>query len=143
MGELRAGADVLAELIERIEPRAIVAVGRSAERALGELGLPCDAAVRHPANGGATAFRQGLRRLRAVGALMVQGVADRGAQLQRAQHQHERDAADDGVRDDHGRLGAHREREQVGITGRAAQHDHDQRLLRAHAARCDGQEGRE
>ena len=60
VGELRAGADVLAELIERIEPRAIVAVGRSAERALGELGLPCDAAVRHPANGGATAFRQGL-----------------------------------------------------------------------------------
>ncbi len=60
IGELRAGADVLAELIERLEPRAIVAVGRSAERALGELGLPCDAAVRHPANGGATAFRAGL-----------------------------------------------------------------------------------
>ena len=59
-GELRAGADVLAELIARLEPRATVAVGRSAERALGELGLPCDAAVRHPANGGATAFRQGL-----------------------------------------------------------------------------------
>ena len=62
VGELRAGAVVLAELIERLEPRAIVAVGRSAERALGELGLPCDAAVRHPANGGATAFRDGLAR---------------------------------------------------------------------------------
>jgi uracil-DNA glycosylase len=62
VGELRAGAEVLGELIERLAPRAIVAVGRSAERALGELGLPCDASVRHPANGGATAFRSGLGR---------------------------------------------------------------------------------
>jgi hypothetical protein len=60
VAELRAGADVLADLIERLEPRATIAVGRSAERALGELGLACDAAVRHPANGGATAFRNGL-----------------------------------------------------------------------------------
>ena len=35
-----------------------IAVGRSAERALGELGLPCHASIRHPANGGATAFRE-------------------------------------------------------------------------------------
>jgi hypothetical protein len=62
VGELRAGAEVLGELIELLAPRAIVAVGRSAERALGELGLPCDASVRHPANGGATAFRSGLGR---------------------------------------------------------------------------------
>jgi uracil-DNA glycosylase len=62
VGELRAGAEVLGELIERLAPRAIVAVGRSAERALGELGLLCDASVRHPANGGATAFRTGLGR---------------------------------------------------------------------------------
>ncbi len=61
-GELRAGAAVLGELIERLSPRAIIAVGRSAERALAELGLPCDANVRHPANGGATAFRAGLGR---------------------------------------------------------------------------------
>ena len=40
VGELRAGAEVLGELIERLAPRAIIAVGRSAERALGELGLP-------------------------------------------------------------------------------------------------------
>lgn len=63
VAELRAGADVLAELIDRLAPRATIAVGRSAERALQELGLPCDAAVRHPANGGATAFRSGLARL--------------------------------------------------------------------------------
>jgi hypothetical protein len=62
VGELRVGAEVLGELIERLEPRAIVAVGRSAERALNELGLPGDACVRHPANGGATAFRSGLER---------------------------------------------------------------------------------
>jgi hypothetical protein len=64
VGELRAGAEVLGELIERLRPRATIAVGRSAERALGELGLPCHASVRHPANGGATAFRAGLAGLR-------------------------------------------------------------------------------
>jgi uracil-DNA glycosylase len=60
VGELRAGAEVLDELIQRLTPRAVVAVGRSAERALRELGLACDTSVRHPANGGATAFRDGL-----------------------------------------------------------------------------------
>jgi Uracil DNA glycosylase superfamily len=60
VGELRAGAEVLGELIDRLRPRALIAVGRSAERALAELGLDCDACVRHPANGGATAFREGL-----------------------------------------------------------------------------------
>ena len=64
VGELRAGAEVLGELIERLGPRATIAVGRSAERALGELGLPCHGSVRHPANGGATAFRRGLAELR-------------------------------------------------------------------------------
>jgi hypothetical protein len=65
IGELRAGAEVLGELIERLRPRATIAVGRSAERALGELGLPCHGALRHPANGGATAFRHGLALLSA------------------------------------------------------------------------------
>ncbi len=67
-GELRAGAEVLGELIERLRPRATIAVGRSAERALGELGLPSDACVRHPANGGATAFRRGLEEFYALSA---------------------------------------------------------------------------
>jgi uracil-DNA glycosylase len=86
VGELRAGAEVLGELIERLRPRATLAVGRSAERALGELGLACDASVRHPANGGATAFRRGLaewQRLGAVGALVMPGVADGRAQGER------------------------------------------------------------
>jgi uracil-DNA glycosylase len=63
VAELRAGAQVLGELIERLAPRATIAVGRSAQRALGELGLPCHGNVRHPANGGATAFRNGLAAL--------------------------------------------------------------------------------
>jgi hypothetical protein len=57
--ELRAGADVLGELVGLVRPRGIVPVGRSAERALRELGIPALPAVRHPANGGATAFRTG------------------------------------------------------------------------------------
>ena len=44
------------------------------------------------------------------------------------------------VRDHHGRLRADRERQQLGVAGRAAEHDHDQRLLRPHAAGRDGQE---
>ena len=106
------------ELIERLAPRATIAVGRSAERALRELGLPCHASVRHPANGGATAFRSGLARLGssvAVGALRVARVPDRRAQRQRAQHQHERDAAEDRVRDHHRRLRADRERQQLAV----------------------------
>jgi uracil-DNA glycosylase len=62
VGELRAGAEVLGELIDRLRPRAVVAVGRSAERALAWLGIACEACLRHPANGGATAFREGLAR---------------------------------------------------------------------------------
>ena len=98
VGELRAGAEVLGELIERLRPRALVAVGRSAERALGELGLTATPCVRHPANGGATAFRAGLgawrcdqgpRAARLSRALMVARVPDRRAQRERAQHQHE------------------------------------------------------
>ena len=59
--ELSAGGAVLRELIELADPQAIVAVGRSAERALAELGIAASACVRHPANGGAPRFRAGLR----------------------------------------------------------------------------------
>ena len=59
--ELRSGCRSLAELIELADPLTIVAVGRSAERSLAELGLPSGACVRHPANGGATRFRTELR----------------------------------------------------------------------------------
>ena len=79
----------------------------------------------------------------AVGALMVARVADRRAQRQRAQHQHERDAADQRVRDHDRGLRADRERQQLAVAGRAAEHDDDQRLLRADAARRDRQQRRE
>ena len=46
-------------LRELARGRRVVAVGRLAERALGP------PAVRHPSHGGATAFREGLRRLTA------------------------------------------------------------------------------
>ena len=56
-GELAAGAEVLREVVRLADPLAVVPVGRSAERALALIGADHDEPVRHPANGGATAFR--------------------------------------------------------------------------------------
>jgi uracil-DNA glycosylase len=58
--EVAQGASVLDAVIALLEPRTVVAVGRIAERLLGER---ADAAVRHPAQGGATACRAGLARV--------------------------------------------------------------------------------
>jgi len=55
--EIGAGAEVLREILRLVDPVAVVPVGRSAERALGLIGGDHDEPVRHPANGGATAFR--------------------------------------------------------------------------------------
>jgi hypothetical protein len=55
--ERRAGGEVLAELVTLAAPLALIPVGRTAERTLAELGIPAEAAVRHPANAGATRFR--------------------------------------------------------------------------------------
>ena len=61
--ELALGAEAL-ELVIRQYPKAtVVAVGRKAELALRRLGLGFGAAVRHPANGGATAFAAGLKEV--------------------------------------------------------------------------------
>jgi hypothetical protein len=57
--ELDAGAGLLARLLEAVRPRHVVAIGRLAAAALGD-GVP---RVRHPANGGATACREGLGAL--------------------------------------------------------------------------------
>jgi uracil-DNA glycosylase len=51
---------VLDAVIALLQPREVVAVGRIAERLLGER---AHAAVRHPAQGGATACREGLARI--------------------------------------------------------------------------------
>jgi hypothetical protein len=55
--ERRAGGEVLAELVARARPLALVPVGRTAERTLAELGIEAEPAVRHPANAGAARFR--------------------------------------------------------------------------------------
>lgn len=61
--EMTAGAEALRLLAQAYPDAALVAVGRKAEAALSALGFPFLGAIRHPANGGATAFAQGLRQL--------------------------------------------------------------------------------
>jgi len=58
--EVAQGAPVLDAVIALLQPRTVVAVGRIAERLLGGR---ASAAVRHPAQGGATACREGLARI--------------------------------------------------------------------------------
>lgn len=60
--EIKQGTGAL-KLLRATFPKAkIVAVGRKAELAFALCGLTFDAAVRHPANGGAVAFEQGIGR---------------------------------------------------------------------------------
>jgi hypothetical protein len=57
VAEVAAGAPLAMRLIELVRPRAVVAVGRIAESV-----LPAGTAyVRHPANAGGPAFREGMR----------------------------------------------------------------------------------
>jgi uracil-DNA glycosylase len=58
--EVEAGAPILDAVVALLQPERIVAVGRVAERTLGGRAEAC---VRHPAQGGATAFREGVARL--------------------------------------------------------------------------------
>jgi hypothetical protein len=60
--ELALGAEALRVLIGAFPGAMVVAVGRKAELALRALAIGFQAAVRHPANGGATAFAEGLSR---------------------------------------------------------------------------------
>jgi len=66
--EIDAHADLLARILQLFSPEQVIAVGRSAQRALGRINVPA-AYVRHPARGGAARFRaeltlycQGLRK---------------------------------------------------------------------------------
>ena len=61
MPERRAGGAVLGQLLELVDPLAIVPVGKVAERSLAELGIGSLPSVRHPAQGGATRFRAETR----------------------------------------------------------------------------------
>ncbi len=64
--EIDHHSNMLAELLSLLEPRSIIAVGRSAQRALHRIGVP-STYVRHPARGGAAAFRSGMERVLAAG----------------------------------------------------------------------------
>ena len=59
--EIAAGRVFVERLVEIVQPRVLVGVGRIASEALPEAQY-----VRHPAQSGATAFRQGMRRLLAA-----------------------------------------------------------------------------
>jgi len=61
--EIRLGEPALRMLVETFPHAKIVAVGKKAEGLLGEMGLKVAGAVRHPANGGATEFANGLQAL--------------------------------------------------------------------------------
>lgn len=61
--EIRLGEPALRLLSEAFPNARIVAVGKKAEGLLHEMGIPVAGAVRHPANGGATEFAQGLQGL--------------------------------------------------------------------------------
>lgn len=61
---LERNMHVLDALLGEVEGATIVAVGRTAERALRRLGLD-PIVLRHPAHGGARRFADGLRRIRA------------------------------------------------------------------------------
>lgn len=58
--EVRAFEPVLRRLVQALQPRRVVAVGRKAERALQEVGTACTY-VRHPSQGGARKFEAGVR----------------------------------------------------------------------------------
>lgn len=64
--EVALGQAALLAMVDVITPTRIVAVGRTAERALGDLGIEA-AAVRHPAYGGKPEFLQGLEDLGVIG----------------------------------------------------------------------------
>jgi uracil-DNA glycosylase len=60
--EIERGKRALRMLVDEFPSAKVIAVGRTAERLLKSMGVPREY-VRHPANGGATKFRQGLKSL--------------------------------------------------------------------------------
>jgi len=59
VAEVEAGAALAMRLVDLVKPRTVVAVGRIAESVL----PPGTAYVRHPANAGGPAFREGMRAI--------------------------------------------------------------------------------
>jgi hypothetical protein len=62
MAEIRRFLPVVRAVLDAVAPSRVVAVGRKAERALAELGVDCTY-VRHPSQGGATLFEDGVRTI--------------------------------------------------------------------------------
>jgi hypothetical protein len=62
--ELMQGAPAMRLLVDAFPRAKVVAVGRKSELLLGRMGVPVLGQVRHPANGGATAFARGLELVR-------------------------------------------------------------------------------
>ena len=60
LAEFKSGRAALRELPRMFAGAVFIAVGKYAERALAEAGIASFCTVRHPANGGATAFAEGL-----------------------------------------------------------------------------------
>lgn len=61
--ELMQGTEAMRLLVDAFPKAKVVAVGRKSELLLAEMGVATVGQVRHPANGGATAFAQGLEGL--------------------------------------------------------------------------------
>ena len=62
IGEMRAWSELISAFERSFRPRKVAAVGRVAERACSLSGIACTY-VRHPSQGGANAFRDGMKRL--------------------------------------------------------------------------------
>jgi hypothetical protein len=62
VAEIRAWSDLVPGFVAHYRPRKVAAVGRVAERACALHGIECTY-VRHPSQGGANAFRDGLSKL--------------------------------------------------------------------------------
>jgi hypothetical protein len=60
--ELRAGRHVLCGILEHFADVPVIPVGRKAEKILKQLDVKAEPWLRHPANGGAPSFREGLRK---------------------------------------------------------------------------------
>lgn len=61
--ELKLGRPLLERFFEMFPGARTVAIGRVSEEILGDMGVQVAAQVRHPANGGANAFREGVSSL--------------------------------------------------------------------------------
>ncbi|MEM6647837.1 MAG: uracil-DNA glycosylase [Bacteroidota bacterium] len=63
--EVKAYGELARGLVERLQPERVIAIGRKAEYILTRLGIDC-VYVRHPSQGGATLFAEGVEAIMAT-----------------------------------------------------------------------------